>query len=314
MRMRYVFGAAVGSLLAVAGLAGAMAPDESAARAAILARFAKLHNIIVRYTTTSHLKLPPGMRLEDAFVKSGRGGYTVLDVGTRVEREEFSLLGNAIFYTRREMSFESPIKDPAYPKAQPNNYEMEVITPERDELLMALTRDGKREYQGQIRAKGEIPLSYVLVALGLGVDRSALLFTEEDIGKMKINRSRDGKILLQQLHSTAEITNEWTFDPNRGYAITAYRRGYKGKFADTWTMEDFRETSGLLLPHRVHRIHTWEDGTKGPEWIVDVNEYRVADPTNTPQRYRMKWPEGTRVTDYTTGLSYVVHDANETTH
>lgn len=53
MRIRRLFVIGVGSTLAiVASFAQATAQDESAVREAILARFARLHNIIVRCTTT----------------------------------------------------------------------------------------------------------------------------------------------------------------------------------------------------------------------------------------------------------------------
>jgi hypothetical protein len=302
----------LGSVLALLGVpvAAAEQDDASAIREILLARFAKLHNIIVRFTTTAHLTLLPGMRLEDAFVKSDKGA-TVVDVGTRVDKEEFSVLDNMVSWGRRELSFNSEIRDPAFYQLPRVNHEMDIIVPGRAEWFFGAKSNAETEYVGQIQNSKAMTSDLIPTVLGLGACGERRLLTEEDIRNMKITRSADGKILLQHLRPGGYV-HEWTVDPNRGYAITAHRSGPGGNFADIWTMEDFRDVGGIQLPHKIHRTHWWDDGSKGPEWIMDVNEYRLDDPANTPERYKMRWPEGTRVTDMRSGMSFVAQGDNLT--
>jgi hypothetical protein len=301
--------AAIGCVLFFfASLGGATSQDESVIRDIILARFAKVHNLIVHYTLTSHPTLPPGMRIEDAFVKT-ESGHRFIEVGIKVEKGEFSILGGSVFCSQTEQSFDSDIKDPAFYRIRRLDRKTEILTPGKGETLLGLTLDGQTDFQGQIREGEEVPSSCIPTVLGLGIRELPHLFTADDIKKMKIDRSTNGKIVLQRQEDTN--IDEWTVDPNRGYAITHYhRRSSSGQGYVDWAMEDFRDVGGIVLPHKVRATLWWDDGSKGPDWIVDVSEYRLNDPANTPERYRMKWPEGTQVTDFRSGVTFVAHGEN----
>lgn len=307
MRIRQVSVVTFGSIMVLfAALAQAAAPDEPAIREAVLARFDRLHNLIVHYTTTSHLRLPPGMRLEDTLVKTERG-YRFTEVGTKVEKEEFSLLSNLLFCRQVEQSFTSDIKDPAFLQVRRLDRRTGILTPGSKTVLLGLTRAGRTDYEGQIHDTGAVPSSYILTALGLGVRELSRPFTADDFRHMKIERSGDGKIVLAR----AEDPNvdEWTLDPARGYAITRYqRRSTANAGGSDWTMDDFKEVGGVLLPHKIRVFLRGENGSKGSDFVVDVSEYKINDPAHTAERYRMQWPEGTPVTDFRAGAVFVARE------
>jgi hypothetical protein len=100
--------------------------DESTIRAILLARFGRLHNVIVDYSVTEHLPIPPDMRPEDVVTETG-----LLITGTRVRQEQFSLLGDLFFYSYSVQSWEPAVDDPALSRMLLDDGKTHILTPSR---------------------------------------------------------------------------------------------------------------------------------------------------------------------------------------
>ncbi len=126
---------------------------------------------------------------------------------------------------------------------------------------------------------------------------------------MTLAKTDEGKISLRGPNHEG-WPNEWLFDPELGYAPVRYRvyKRESNEVSIEYTIEDFRPVDGLMLPFRVCGVWGMDPNDRSRTETVVVTAYRLDDPTNTPERYHIDWPEGTRVKDTHSGITFRVKD------
>jgi hypothetical protein len=123
----------------------------------------------------------------------------------------------------------------------------------------------------------------------------------------------DGRIVMKGQRGR-RIRDQWVVDPALGYAARSYRRVISDDGgADVEIIaDDFRNVNGVTLPYllTLKRNHVAADGNTST-WVTSkilVKEYKVGSPENTPDRFQMKWPEGTTVIDKRSRLVFSVRN------
>ena len=103
-------------------------------------------------------------------------------------------------------------------------------------------------------------------------------------------------------------TSEWLLDPELGYAAVRYRVYEKGdaKVGVEYRMEDFRSVDNLMLPFKICGVWGADPNRPVRTETIKVSTYRLNDPENTPDRYHIDWPEGTRIMDTRAGVAFRV--------
>ena len=98
--------------------------------------------------------------------------------------------------------------------------------------------------------------------------------------------------------------HEWTYDPTNGYALRSYKvKSPDGQLMVDMNGDDFRRFGDVMLPMKITRrdLSVPKNGAKeGPllrHWDIQVTDYVVPDPANTPNRFLMMWPKGVQVLD-----------------
>lgn len=136
------------------------------------------------------------------------------------------------------------------------------------------------------------------VALGLRMLNESDPFKKNDIENMALTHTAEKKVRLRGVTSRGEA-HEWLLDPGLGYAAVWYGV-YDREDAPPWAeyrMKDFRPVEGLLLPFRVEGVWRMDPDNTIQADTVMVDTYRLDDPENTPERYRIRWPDGASVVD-----------------
>ena len=281
--------------------------DEKIVREIVLARFKRLHNLILNYKVTTEFHLPPGFDPQNAIKRLG-SQVMIIDTGNRVETKEFSVLENRTLYDQHLDSWNRKIEHPDLDIVAFTERKVDAYNPDRTEHLHVTK--GVRTPRGEIRNDRTLPRGDIDIALGLRRNHSPVLLTEELIKEMAIDQPNSDQVILRDVDAKG-ITHEWIFDRKLGYALTSYRTRIP---PDNWidvefVMEEFKNVDGIFLPFRISGMdRTSSNGRKRlvQEYDIQVAEYRLNDPTNTPERYRIKWPEGTRVYDMRSGFYFFV--------
>ncbi len=299
-------GVFVGSVFAVA-LSPAWADDGTLIHAAMLARFERLHNLVVDYEVTT--RYTPAIPPEAVVYRNPSGGLNIMNTGTRITRKQFSVLEGRYLYVANDESWDREVQHPDLPEVTPMKKDIYVRASDRCEQFRGDDR-GTFTYMGEISDRAPLPgFGELELSLGLRQWWAPDPLTETEIEAMSPTKTDDGKVSLRGLNHEGKA-DEWLLDPDLGYAPVCYRvYGTEGnEVTIEYRMEDFRPVDGLMLPFEVHG--TWR---AGPNTVIEtttvaVTAYRFNDPNNTPERYHIDWPEGTRIWDRRAGLGFRATD------
>ncbi len=291
-------------LLCVVGAAlGAAASDSDAlSHEIVLARFERLQNLIADYEVTT--RYAPTSAPTDPVQKRGTG-FVVTNTGTRVTAKQFSVLQDRCMYRANDISWDRGFEHPYLAKIGSLYQSVYVRTSDRVETFSGNDR-GPKHNQGSIRQTAPLPkFGGFELCLGLRMWDAPDPLTVKDVEGMALAKTEEGAISLRGLNHN-DWANEWVFDPQLGYALVRYR-AYLPKSNTVFTeyvMEDFRPVDGLMLPFRVHGVWGLDPNNPRRTETFVVKAYRLNDPNNTPDRYHIDWPEGTRVYDARTGTPF----------
>lgn len=143
--------------------------------------------------------------------------------------------------------------------------------------------------------------------VGLGIragagDHSVIRWlAPDDIDQMELLYDAERRPVLTERQPDGKIY-EYTYDSKRGYALVRYRvinpPGVPGYDPTEILAEDFRVgANGIPLPHTVIMRAVRTDGWEMGRWTASVRSYKLDDPSNTEDRYQLRWPAGVRVLD-----------------
>ena len=149
--------------------------------------------------------------------------------------------------------------------------------------------------------------AWALVALGLrdafGPTATAGgdWLTPDALAQLAYSRDEQGRAVLTG-PAPLGYPRDLVFDPAHGYALVAYRIRDKDKdsakiFLDV-TATDFRPVNGLPVPFTM-TLRRFNISYENPilTWRAAVTRCEVGGPANTPDHYRIAWPEGIDVID-----------------
>ena len=108
---------------------------------------------------------------------------------------------------------------------------------------------------------------------------------------------------------TDTAIHQWVFDPAREFALLKYRLEYPKRPGSSleFVGQDFKKVDGLMLPMKVTITNIVKIGTEDPyesrKTEISVSSYRVNNPENMPDLYKMVWPLNSIVRDNRTGVT-----------
>ncbi len=281
--------------------------DETVLRNVLLGRFAKVHNLIVNYKVTK--ELTPDLTDEQVVTERG-DRIAVIDTGTIVAINEFSILENRYLYDQHIESWDRKRRHIDFSNINLVRRRLNVFTPDRSEHLRVFESGRPR---GEIRNQRNLPEGDIDIALGLRKRGQHELLTVLNINDMSIIQSNSDQVILSNVDAKG-ITHEWIYDLNLGYALTHYRKLVPpdNHVNIEYIMEDFKNVDGIFLPFKARSKWKGRDNKTLRTDTIEIIEYKLNDPNNTPERYRIKWPEGTRIVDTRSGFSFSAKDGQMT--
>jgi len=260
-------------------------------------RLRKLENVIVVYKT--HVTYPPLRPGEQAITRpEGRHFSIIRLTGTRDWVKGFLRLGDRFRYESKTVAIEG---DPRGPDWWPDTTtQITTYTPDVSEYL-GLDRDNKPT-RGVINPPRRLPSPEIEIALGLRAHGQTDVLTPEALAGMLLTLPDDDTAVLR-VADNENFTHEWTYLRAHGYALGRYHRiPPPGKAVhQEAVMSDFRDAGGMIMPYamtlasktirggKVERVNIKTEAT--------VVRYLIGSDKNTPDRYRLRWPAGTRLFD-----------------
>jgi len=278
---------------------GSQTKDLNLVRDIITTRIERMQNISMDYRQEKTVFLSPMETQTKIIEKDGKSFHK--ECGTFRTRNSFSFLqGNK----RYETFLEDLSKDGQYHLPE-SSTETRTFTPGRTEHLMQF-KDPKQTPMGYIRNQTPLPSSYIEIGLGMKTIGNAWLDAKL-IKTMRLDTSgREGTIDLIWADEKG-MSHVWTFDRDLGYAIVSYKclASSDKRVLFEMTMKAFTNVSGIMLPQDIHFTkYRYSGGTIQHEGQINVDQYRLDDPQNVPSRYRIDWPNGTRVVDSRSGVAF----------
>ncbi|KPK77065.1 MAG: hypothetical protein AMJ79_04550 [Phycisphaerae bacterium SM23_30] len=279
-------------------------------RKIIAARHNRLKNIIVDYEQKAIFS-PPFIPPEGPVIKEV-DGYTIIKTGSRIDQKKFMFLEGRSRHEERLME-ENRGFDLKDFNISVNNTVIRTFSGDRAEYL-SLAKDGT-PILGNINNRRPLPQTGVEIGLGMRGFQSGEWLDDKSLSEMKLELSNDDEAVLRNIDAKG-IIQEWVFDRNLGYAITSYRKtsSKNDRLLFEAQMGDFKDVGGIMLPYSVSliRYSFWEgEELVGENREIKVQEYRLDDPENTPERYYIKWPESARVYDTRSGFGFKIEDGQK---
>jgi len=260
-------------------------------------RLARLESVVVAYRTkVTYPPLAPG---EKAISRpEGRNFSIVRLTGTRDWAKGFCRLGDLFRYESKTLAIEG---DPRGPDWWPDTTtQITTYTPEVSEYL-GLDKENKPT-RGVINPARGLPHPEIEIALGLRAHGQTDVLTPDALAGMRYSMPDDQTFVLS-VDDNEKSTHKWTYLRAHGYALGNYHRfPPPGRTVHhEAAMSDFRDAGGMIMPYamtlasrtmrgdEVQRVNVQTDAA--------VTRYWIGDDENTPTRYRIRWPAGTRLFD-----------------
>ncbi|MFQ6034478.1 MAG: hypothetical protein ACE5NM_01345 [Sedimentisphaerales bacterium] len=283
---------------------GAVSPES--VKEEIRSRLASLQNITVHYKVKTTYTPPQKdvervRKINDA--RKSASTTTVILSGSDKRDTTFSFLRGKARYENKFVETNYAGEIPERPKL-----EVQAFPGSRAELL---TKDAYLGYRGIITERILLPDAEVEVGLGLrGCEQNGWL-ADALLEEMSVT-VLDEKTASLEYVDPKRVKHCWLVDQKLGCAATMYERRILTRrnniLNHVMTMEDFRKVDGLMLPHKMTLRALNKPGEEPPilaEKAIEVIEYKLNDPQNIPERYHIKWPEGTIVHDRILETTYM---------
>lgn len=288
---RFAFAFGLLSLIGSAWAADTAAQAEL--RSVLQARLTQISNLYVRYRTEELYAAPA-----KSITLPGGGRMSPL-IGAKVLEESFSLLvPNCMVDSRMSKQGIESMKS-GIGAAGVEIYTL-VKTASRVETLVR--QPGDKDLIGMVE-NGDVsaPRTLVIdVALGLRREDGTKWMLPAELNNMSLEL-KGGDIELRDLDDH-QRTHVWIYSRTPGLPLRTYR-----VYTPPDNMvnveiinDDFREVDGQMLPFTiVYRIQYFEGKQRfePTKKQLSVAEYRLNDPENRTERYRLRWPAGTHLKD-----------------
>jgi len=275
-------------------------------KTAVSDRLHALQDMIVAYdVNTTYTPLASEVQIVENLNREKTGSSRKISIWVGSERgsKTVSFLGGKAKFGARftERSFKENMR------GLPTS-EVQAFSGKTAEILYGFKDDSV--FKGVIKdTKIRWPEPEVEIGLGLRGFGQGSWADSNTVKGMSVGTGDDGSAIVGYVDRKG-VKHEWSCDPKLRYAPVSYRRwAREGQLNHEMRMEDFEEIDGVMLPNKMNlRTINWENDTKHVviEAKIEVIEYRLNDPENTPERYKIKWPLGTRIRDQILGMTYTV--------
>jgi hypothetical protein len=239
----------------------------------------------------------PDLAYIEKILNKDLAAKAALYAGVTTFDESFSFLNGASHYTQTATPqtlkrFEGNDQLAFYPK-----YDA-IYTADRVETLVV---HASHDQRGQIADKQQLPVDTLIeVALGMRSFGGDRWLTATDINRFKASTDNNGNTVLTWVSPT-QATHIWTFTVDPVPRLISYTLAGDGWFKREMTCDKFSVQKGVAVPTSV----IWKEITNEGntiQWTLEtvtlaVTQVVVDDPANTPDKYVMHWPLGTRVLD-----------------
>jgi hypothetical protein len=287
----------------VSTLMASIARADDKVLAAITGRYRAVQNVTVSYDSAVVHTPPPdaAAQVNVPLPKGVTRGPKIQ--GPETESATFSFNSGSLLLDRRI----SPETMQMHATGgRPTSRELLCISPERVELLSWW--EGKTDPGGSIEPTrpiaGNPRLEFWTVDLALGLRMwHGDYLKEDDVSRMQVAQAGANAVTVTCV-GTYNSQHQWTFDLANGHAL----RSYEVKRADGLLMvevkcDDFRRFGDAMVPMKITRrdLSIPKDGAKEGSvlrrWEIQVTNYVVPDPANTPTHFLMVWPKGIKILD-----------------
>lgn len=273
-------------------------PTE-AARMAVLARLEALRAIEVDYEVEESFT-PERIRP----LQNSLRGPVKLKVGTERSTDRFCFLdGMARWVIRRSKeTIEADRRNNIIPVVQI------VQTYSRGTFERLNVRVDKA--LGAIEEHSQPPaFPAVDVGLGLRDGENGNWLSAAALEAMEASHDPAGRFVLRREIAGGQIL-EWVFDPAHAYALVSHRRVIIGPpqiIAIDFSASEFRHVDGIPMPFLIVRRNLYRNGEEVARWSARIKRYVLNGSGNTPDLYRLRWPQGVKLMDRRTGNEFRVN-------
>lgn len=275
------------------------AEDADVVRDVLIARLGKLSNLIANYDET--IRYPPLLPGREPVTKFG-DGFVIINTGVQEYDHKFSYLegrsrydAHLLSHDRGDVKIDVPVSDTV----------LQIRTYSKDRAEMfnrTKTRDSEIT-AGEIRNELALPKDpYLETALGMRIVGSGERLAAESISEMEVTFSDEVHVKLSPINED-RVRSELVLSPKLGYAPVSFtiHSAVHGRIILQMDMSEFKNVNGLMLPHKIdaqrYAYYKGKEKLKAIAKTITVREYRIDDPENTPDKYRIKWPDGTYIRD-----------------
>jgi hypothetical protein len=279
--------------------------NEATVKLAIQARLEQLQNLRIEYRQTTTYT-PPEKLLKKAKTDE-KGRSFLIETGTEQSRCTFSFLDGLARYTRI-LTEKNPVIVPSTPVAK----QILVDTVYKaDHVERFSVRENDSQPKGAVCSfkSTKLPTDSVEIGLGVRAWSGQTWHTAQSLDKMNIEKVDSNCVILRNIDDK-NCTHEWIFDPQLGYALKSYRRLVPpdNHVNIQYDMENFESVNGVMLPRSIKsKVFYAEEGRLklAEESSCEIEKYAINASDNTPDRYRIEWPDNTIVYDQYLGMSFL---------
>ncbi len=297
-------------------LVDAAQPDKGLIYNALIARHEALQSIVVEYEYET-IPTPSKRTLEQLDGRPMLGGKKIhIHKDPIKTHEEFWYLDGRM---RHEARVSAETQKYLREKHSPRRPAFETISVYTRHKYESLSRKESkapphRPHSGRVEDPG-LQLSIdrdVELGLGLKSCGSNQWLKVSDFERAQIKRESSGTVVVTR--DGGHYLHRWTYDSNRGYALTSYELVRDGRVWWALKNSDFLNVDGLVLPMQMEiRVFKEEDGdtVRTMTKRMTIHKYSLHHPENTPDKYNIVWPRGTVVYDNRIGVTFTADDSGE---
>ena len=284
------------------------------------ARLNKFSNLIVKYEKS--IEDTPSIAaiseikkiLEENKTEEMKGMTGHFATGTQTYSKEISYLNDMSLYKQDFLKFEPNIEldkllSNDTSSRSIDNSEISLYLNDRYERLRTIRHSSGTLNNGAIENQHPFPQSDIEAALGIQIPGNDKRLKPEDLHNMDITFIDNGNVKLTYKKNSG-YSYEYVFSKELGYApILCISRNKTNQIRVQINMSEFKNVDGLMLPYKIERksISYEDNGEKHQTQAVSitVSSYSLDDLNNIPDKYKIKWPDNTRVFDARSGVSFI---------